>query len=154
VGLPLASTTSRWLRNTHSADEPNDGLFAGRFQHTGLMRQAFAHDAILVIEPEGDERAPGAAVTVALCGHWDHEPPCPLAPHFVHADRIDEKLHIRILFAAEPEMESEVRRRIEQALSGQWLYPEGFTPSWELLACRPGQVSPVESSHAQRLIRD
>ena len=32
------------------------------------------------MEPDADVRAPGAAVTVVLCGHWDHEPPCPLAP--------------------------------------------------------------------------
>jgi len=38
------------------------------------VRQAFAHEAVLVTEPDADVRAPGAAVTVALCGHWDHEP--------------------------------------------------------------------------------
>lgn len=105
------------------------------------------------MEPEGDERAPGAAVTVALCGHWDHKPPCPLSPHFVRADRVDEELHVRVLFAAEPEMEIEVRRRIEQALAGQWRYPDGFTTPWRLQACRPGDVSPEETGHAQRLIR-
>jgi len=43
------------------------------------MRQAFAHEAILVVQPQADLRAPGAAITVALCGHWEHQPPCPLA---------------------------------------------------------------------------
>ena len=28
------------------------------------------------LEPGADKRAPGGAVTVALCGHWDHEGPC------------------------------------------------------------------------------
>jgi hypothetical protein len=128
--------------------------FTTLFQHTCLMRQAFVHEAVLVMEPDGDERAPGAAVTVALCGHWDHQPPCPLSPHFVRADRVDEVLHVRVLFAAEPEMASEVRRRIEQALSGQWRYPDDFTTAWQLQACRPSAVSPEESGHARRLIRD
>jgi hypothetical protein len=118
------------------------------------MRQAFAHEAILVMESGADERAPGAAVTVALCGHWDHEPPCPLSPHFVHADRVNEELHVRVLFAAEPDVESEVRRRIERALSGQWKYPVGFRTSWQLRQCRPSDVSPGETCHAQRLIDD
>ena len=37
------------------------------------MRDTFAHDAVLALAPGADERAPGAAITVALCGHWDHE---------------------------------------------------------------------------------
>ena len=71
------------------------------------------------MEPDADVRAPGAAVAVALCGHWDHKPPCPLAPHRVDADWIDGELHVRILFAAEPDKEPEVRHLIELALSGQ-----------------------------------
>jgi hypothetical protein len=118
------------------------------------MRQAFAHEAILVMVSEADERAPGAAVTVALCGHWDHEPPCPLSPHFVHADRVNYELHVRVLFAAEPDVENEVRRRIEQALAGRWPYPDGFTTPWQLEACRPSDVSPQETDHARRLIRE
>jgi hypothetical protein len=116
------------------------------------MRQAFAHEAILVMESGADERAPGAAVTVALCGHWDHEPPCPLSPHFTYADRVNEELHVRVLFAAEPDAEREVRRRIERALSGQWRYPDGFNTPWQLRECRPSNVSPAERLHAQQLI--
>lgn len=82
------------------------------------MRQAFAQEAVLLMEPHADVRAPGAAVTVALCGHWEHEPPCPLAPHHVSADEGDGELRVRILFAVEPDKEGEVRRLIEQALSG------------------------------------
>jgi hypothetical protein len=116
------------------------------------MRQAFAHEAILAMEPEADERAPGAAVTVALCGHWDHQPPCPLSPHRVHAERVDSELRVRILFAAEPETEHEVRRRIEQALSGQWRFPDGFTTPWQLRECQPSDVAAEEAGQAERLI--
>ena len=45
-----------------------------------MTRTAYAHDAVVILDPGGDSRAPGGAITVALCGHWDHEPPCPLAP--------------------------------------------------------------------------
>jgi hypothetical protein len=121
--------------------------------HTGPMRQAFAHEAFLVMEPEADERAPGASVTVALCGHWDHEPPCPLSPHYVHADQVGDELRVRVLFAAEPETESEVRRRIDLALAGRWQFPDGFTTPWQLRGSRPDEVSPQERTHAERLVR-
>jgi hypothetical protein len=116
------------------------------------MREAYIHAAILVLDPEADERAPGASVTVALCGHWDHEPPCPLAPHYVHADRVDDELRVRVLFATEPENEAVVRGRIEQVLSGKWGIPEGFTTPWRLEASWPEQVSHDERSHAERLV--
>lgn len=115
--------------------------FIRRVRQTGLMRQAFVHEAILVMEQEADERAPGAAVTVALCGHWDHEPPCPLSPHRVHAERVDDELHVTVLFTAEPETEHEVRRHIELALSGRWRFPDGFTTPWQLRESRPRDVS-------------
>lgn len=79
------------------------------------MSQAFAHEAALVMAPDGDIGAPGAAVTVALCGHWDHEPPCPLAPHHTQADRIGDRVHLRTVFAVEPGGEDEVRQRIDAA---------------------------------------
>jgi hypothetical protein len=77
----------------------------GRFQHTGGMRQAFAYEVTLVMEPEADERAPGAAVAAALCGHWDHKPPCPLSPHRVRVNWVSDELYVRVLFATEPETE-------------------------------------------------
>ena len=117
------------------------------------MRKAFAHDPVLSMDQEADDRTPGAAVTVALCGHWEHEPPCPLSPHHVHAERVGNDLQVRVLFAAEPETEREVRRRIERALSGQWVFPDGFTTPWRLLESQPGDVSPAEAHHVQRLIR-
>lgn len=38
-----------------------------------FVRQAFAHDTALQLAPGGDDGAPGAAITVGLCGHWEHE---------------------------------------------------------------------------------
>jgi hypothetical protein len=117
------------------------------------MREAFAHDAALRMAPDADPNAPGAAVTVALCGHWEHPPPCPLAPHHVRATRDGEDVRLRVLFAAEPEAEAEVRRRIEAGLRGGELTgPDGTLTRWELLASAPAAVTAEESAHARRLI--
>jgi hypothetical protein len=118
------------------------------------MRQAFVQETVLLMEPHADVRAPGAVVTVALCGHWKHEPPCPLAPHFVSGHGGNEcELRVRILFAAEPDTEGEVRQLIEQALSGQLKFPDGFATPWQLRASWPGEISAEGQGHAQRLIR-
>lgn len=119
---------------------------------TGVMRQAFVHQATLVMAPEADQGAPGASVTVALCGHGDHEPPCPLSPHYVHAERVGDELSIRVLFAAEPDAEGEVRRRIDLALSGQWEFPHGFATPWRLQRSSPDGVSPQERRQGERLV--
>jgi hypothetical protein len=116
------------------------------------MRQAFAHEAILVMDPEADAGAPGACITVALCGHWDHDPPCPLSPHHVHAEQAGDELRVRILFAADAGTEGEVRRRIELALAGRWQFPDGLTPRWDLRRSRSSEVTPDERGHAERLI--
>jgi hypothetical protein len=63
-------------------------------------RRPFAHEATLDLAPDGDERAPGGAITVALCGSWSHDPPCPLAPHHTSAERRGGQVALRVLFAA------------------------------------------------------
>jgi len=105
------------------------------------------------MEPDADVRAPGAAIAVALCGHWDHQPPYPPAPHRVSADESGGELRVRILFAAEPDAEGEVLRLIDQALSGQGKFPDGFTPPWRLRTSRASEVSAEETGDAERLIR-
>jgi hypothetical protein len=116
------------------------------------MRQAFAHDAILLMAPDADVRTPGAAITKELCGHWEHEPPCPLAPHHTRAGRSDGEVRLRILFAVQPERADEVRQRIDLALSGGSLAGvEGPPTSWQVRLSRRGEISPGEADHAARL---
>ncbi|HEX2142044.1 MAG TPA: hypothetical protein VHK28_07220 [Candidatus Limnocylindria bacterium] len=103
--------------------------------------KTFAHDAVLTMGPEADLRAPGAAITVALCGHWEHEPPCPLAAHHTAAARDGELLRLRILFACEPADEAEVRRRVGAALAARWT----------VTASGPSAVRPDEAAHVARL---
>jgi hypothetical protein len=119
------------------------------------VRQAFVHDAVVTMEAGGDMRAPGGAVTVALCGHWDHEPPCPLAPHHTSAQRSGNQVELRVLFAAEPAAEAAVRRRIETALSqGGLTGPDGVTTRWQLRSAQRGLLRDDETGAAGQLIRN
>lgn len=72
---------------------------------------------MIALDEGGDLNAPGGAITVALCGHWDHPPPCPLAPHHTAATEDGEGVRLRILFAANAIDEVQVRTMIEQALA-------------------------------------
>jgi hypothetical protein len=122
--------------------------------NTDLVHQAFVHDAVVAMEAGGDLRAPGAAITVALCGHWEHEAPCPLAPHRTDAQRSGDQVRLRVLFAAEPTAEAEVRRRIEAALSQASLTgPDGVTTRWQLRSEQPGLLRDGEAQQVEGFIR-
>jgi hypothetical protein len=115
-------------------------------------REAYVQTAALAMAADADERAPGAAITVALCGSWQHEPPCPLAAHHTSAERVGDELRLRVLFAADPDDEPLVRERIAAALAaGELLRPDGVPARWRLLRCETGAVSADESAHARRL---
>ncbi len=106
------------------------------------------------MEDGGDDGAPGAAITVAVCGHWEHEPPCPLAPHHTAAERDGDTVRLRVLFAAEPTDEAEVRRRIDDALaSSRMETPEGAVARWRLVSSAVGMVRPDEEDHGRRLLK-
>jgi len=121
-------------------------------------RSAYLHLATVTMEPAGDGMtapdiaALGAAVTRELCGSWDHQPPCPLAPHHTRPERDGDTVTLRIIFAAEPANETLVRRRIDNALRQECLTgPDGRTTRWAFLGGGPGELDPSESEHAGRL---
>jgi hypothetical protein len=118
-----------------------------------VSRTCYAHDAVVILDVGGDSRAPGGAITVALCGHWDHEPPCPLAPHHTDATPAgDDTLRLRVLFAADPADEERVRSLITQALSsGRLTGPDGRVTRWMLKSSSAGMVRPDEADHAAML---
>ena len=119
-----------------------------------MPKERFAHDALLVMEPAADDRAPGGAITAALCGSWAHEPPCPLAPHHTRAERAGDEVRLRVLFAAEPDEEPRVRAMIDDALAGgTGATPAGGTVSWRLVGTWASEVRPEEQEHAGRLAR-
>jgi hypothetical protein len=109
------------------------------------MRQVYAHDAVLRMPPDADTGAPGAAVTAALCGHWEHEPPCPLAPHHTGVARAGDSVLLRILFATEPDRADEVRERIDASLAGG--------DGWQLTGSGCARIRPEERDRARRLLR-
>jgi hypothetical protein len=117
------------------------------------IRRAFAHEAVVEMGEGVDAAAIGAAITVAVCGHWQHEPPCPLAPHFTRAERRGDSVVVRTLFVTEPAREPEVRERIGGALaSGLSPDPEGREQQvWALRRAGPSPVTEDERAHAQRL---
>lgn len=124
-------------------------------RHTDRVRQAFAHEAVLLMEPDADVQAPGAAITAALCGHWDHQPPCPLAAHHNQAERVGDQVHLRTLFATDPDAEPLVRQRIDRALSaGHFDGPDLVVTRWHLDTSRASEVTAEEADHADRLTRD
>ena len=105
-------------------------------------RCAFVLEADVRIEPETDPAALGAAVTTALCGHWEHEGPCRW-PHNNQADPADAPASFRTIFVAPAEEEADVRMRIEDALR------EGS--GWELLDAHARPLRAEEEPLAQRL---
>jgi hypothetical protein len=119
------------------------------------MRQAYAHEAVVTLADGADLRAPGGAITVALCGALEHEPPCPLAPHHTAAASGDGgTVDLRILFAAAPGRVDEVRRRIDEALdAGAFTGPDGVTSRWRLVRAGCARIVPDERAHARRLLK-
>jgi hypothetical protein len=118
-----------------------------------VVRQAYAHDAVVTMPPGDSPDALGGAITIALCGHWDHTPPCPLAPHYVMALPDGETVTVRILFATEPSNERRVRSLIAEALgTGELAGPDGGVATWRLNSAAAGDVRPEERDHAAGLI--
>jgi hypothetical protein len=119
------------------------------------MRQAFAHEARLELAPDGDERAPGAAVTVALCGHWEHEPPCRVPHHSDVVARDGDHLTVRVLYACPPDDAGDVRSAVAAALDAGLLPvpgPDGGLPTrWQVLDQTPATITEGELPVAARL---
>ncbi len=116
------------------------------------MRGHYVHAASVRMDPDADPGAPGAAITLELCGSWDHEPPCPLAPHHTSPERNGGTVDLRIVFAVEPAREGEVRRRIDKALdSGTLTGPDGVRTNWSLQDSHAAVLSATEREQAKRI---
>ncbi|MEO8329734.1 MAG: hypothetical protein ABI586_07020 [Candidatus Nanopelagicales bacterium] len=119
------------------------------------MRQAFAHQAEVTMRPDADVNAVGAAITMELCGHWEHDPPCPVAPLYTSADRQGDVVQIRTLFASDAEMEQQVRSRIDTALAaGSLPAQEPSQDTWQLHGSHADALTPAEMDHAARLLNN
>lgn len=114
--------------------------------------QPFVHQAVVTLPATGDDRGPGGAITLALCGSWEHPPPCPLAPHQTALERSPDGVGLRIVFACRPAGETRVRRLIADALAyGRQIGPDGVERTWALVSNGPGTLRPDERDLAARL---
>lgn len=105
------------------------------------------HEAVLELEAGADAAAPGAAITVGLCGQWQHEGACRW-PHrtLVHS-AVGRVVGLRVLYAAWPPDVPEVRSRIAAALGrGELTGPDGRASRWRLR--REGGAELLESEGA------
>lgn len=105
-----------------------------------MTRHAYVHEAEIELNTGVDPRAVGGAVTVALCGHWEHEGPC----RWPHNNEHAQCLCFRTLFVCEPEEEPEVRAKIRAALHE--------SRDWRVLADRERPIAATEQELAGNLL--
>lgn len=92
----------------------------------------YVHEATVELADGADPRALGGAITVALCGHWEHEPPCRW-PHQTDIAAVGEGHLVRTSFTVEPSDAPNVRQMIVAALeSGQQAGPDGQISHWTM----------------------
>jgi hypothetical protein len=116
------------------------------------MRRAFVHEVSLRLDAGADAQAPGAAVTVELCGHWQHAGPCRW-PHLARIGvRSGDELTLRVIFATEPADEGEVRGRIVRALRRGRLDGGPAPSGWTVLSEGAAAVREDERESADRLV--
>ena len=100
------------------------------------------HQAELLLRDGTDPAAPGASVTVALCGDWEHEGPCRW-PHnnAIMVDSVPARF--RTLFVADAADEQAIRDLIVHALTG--------APGWSVSSSGARPVEASERALARRL---
>jgi hypothetical protein len=114
-------------------------------------RRAFVHEAELELSPGADDRAPGGAITVALCGHWEHAGQCRW-PHQTEVTRRSKRrIALRTVFAGDPAEEELIRDRIVTALrAGRLNGPSGLA-TWRVTNEAPSTLHSHEHQLAARL---
>jgi hypothetical protein len=109
-----------------------------------VSRRTIGVDVDLELHSGTDPRAPGAAVTVALCGHWEHEGAC----RWPHNNRIDDSrvpARLRTVAIVDEPSVAEVLRRMEDGLRA--------APDWTVLSFQAGDITDGELPLAERLER-
>jgi hypothetical protein len=107
------------------------------------VTDAFVLEAELALREGVDPGAVGAAVTVELCGHWEHEGPCRW-PHNSAIETQRDPARFRTLFVADEREATLVCGRIETALRDD--------SGWRLVRVRSRPVAEGERDLAERLL--
>jgi hypothetical protein len=89
---------------------------------------AYALEAKIELQDGCDPRAVGAAVTVELCGHWEHDGPCTW-PHNSAIDADRDPALFRTIYVADADEQPQIRERIEHSLraGSKWRVAEIHT---------------------------
>jgi hypothetical protein len=125
----------------------------GRYGPRVGETRTYVHAARARLEPGGDPAALGAAVTVGLCGSWEHDGPC-VWPHHSATGAAGDLTTVRTVFRARPEHEADVRRLADAALrTGRQAGPDGSATVWTLLDSGLAEPTAEEASLGDRLDR-
>lgn len=115
------------------------------------MKQPFVHRAEVILDAGADSAAPGGAVTIALCGSWDHAGACRW-PHRSDANWHERRGELRVVFVADIGEETTVRNLIDKALTrGRCTVPDGTTSRWTLVASSAGDLTSEERELAMQI---
>ena len=117
------------------------------------MTTGYVHRAVVDVGPEADEGAPGAAVTVRLCGHWQHDGRCRWPHHTAVADRSGSRVTVRTVFVCDAAEADDVRRDIAAALAGGRLDVVGGgcgEQSWKVVEQGPADPDDDERGWIRR----
>jgi hypothetical protein len=115
------------------------------------VRQVFVHEAELELAPVADERAPGGAVTMLLCGHWEHEGRCRWPHHTDVEHRSGSRITVRTVFASDPGEEPLIRERIVAALRAGRLNGPSGASTWTVVSEAASTLRTHEQQLAERL---
>jgi hypothetical protein len=115
------------------------------------MKRPFVHCATILLEADADPAAPGGAVTVRLCGSWDHGGPCRW-PHETSVDWEGRRGTARVVFFVEEEEERQLRVMIDGALGGGvCVGPDGRVNRWAATDQSAGVLTASEVAWGARM---
>ena len=103
------------------------------------------YEAELELAPGSDPRAPGGAVTVALCGHWDHEEPCRW-PHYSELDPDAAPARLCTVFACGDDEVDAVHAAIDNAVRS--------ADDWSVVSSMRRDPTGDEVDLGERLVSD
>lgn len=112
--------------------------------HRVSRPRPYVHEATLRLHGSTDPAEVGAAVTVELCGHWEHEGGCRW-PHNNAVGAKGRHTEFRTLFVASDHEERDVRDRIDRALR--------TSRRWTVISTTPRPLRDDEQPLAERLAR-
>jgi hypothetical protein len=101
------------------------------------------YEAELQLAPGADARAPGGAITVALCGHWEHDGPCRW-PHYSELDTDNAPTRLSTVFACPEDEVDDVHGAIDAAVR--------TAADWTVLSSRRRDPHGAEVDLGERLV--